>query len=110
MAVVGSNGLIGKIIEVGSNYSIVSLITGNSLNNRTSVSISDNNYYGILSGYDTCSGNLIVETVSKNSDIKIGDKVYTNGLGGIIPEGIYIGEVINIEKDNLDLSIVLNDN
>ena len=108
MVVIDNNGLIGKIIEVGKDYSIVSLITGNLLNNRTSVSISDNNYYGVLSGYDINNRTLIVDTVSKNSDIKVGDLVYTNGLGGIIPEGIYIGSVIDIGYDELELSKVLS--
>ena len=108
MAVIDNNGLIGKIIEVGDNYSIVSLVTSNLDNNKTSVSIGNNNYFGILSGYNKNTRTLIVDTVSKNSNIKIGDKVYTNGLGKIIPEGICIGEVIDIKLDELELSKVLS--
>ena len=108
MAVIDNNGLIGKIIEVGNDYSIVSLVTSNLTDNKTSVSISNNNYFGILSGYNESNRTLIVDTVSKTSDIKIRDKVYTNGLGGIIPKGILIGEVIDIKLDELELSKILS--
>ena len=108
LAVIDNNGLIGKITEVGDNYSIVSLVTSNLPDNKTSVSIGNNNYFGILSGYNESNRTLIVDTVSKNSDIKINDKVYTNGLGKVIPEGICIGEVIDIKLDDLELSKILS--
>jgi len=101
MAVIDSEGLIGKISEVGNNYSVVSLLTNS--NNKVAVNI--NNYYGILDGYE--SGYLIVRNIVKDNDIKIGDKVYTNGLGGIYPSGIYIGDVSEIIDDDLELSKVL---
>ena len=101
MAVIDSEGLIGKISEVGNNYSVVSLLTNT--NNKVAVSI--NSYYGILDGYE--SGYLIIRNIVKDNDIKIGDKVYTNGLGGIYPSGIYIGDVSEIIDDDLELSKVL---
>ena len=101
MAVIDSEGLIGKISEVGNNYSVVSLLTNS--NNKVAVNIND--YYGILDGYE--SGYLIVRNVVKDNDIKIGDKVYTNGLGGIYPSGIYIGDVSEIIDDDLELSKVI---
>jgi len=102
MAVIDSNGLIGKINEVGNNYSIVSLITNN-INNKVAVDI--DNYHGILDSYS--DGYLIIKNIIKDNDIKIGDKVYTNGLGGIYPEGIYIGDVSLIENDELELSKIV---
>ena len=101
MAVIDSEGLIGKISEVGNNYSVVSLLTNS--NNKVAVNIND--YYGILDDYE--NGYLIVRNVVKDNDIKIGDKVYTNGLGGVYPSGIYIGDVSEIIDDDLELSKVL---
>ena len=98
LAVINSNGLIGRIIEVGDNYSVVELITNPNFS-KIAVSIKgEEEYQGIL------DNKLIIKNVKKGSNIKIGDKVYTNGLGGIYPSGIYIGEVINIKNDSLDLS------
>jgi rod shape-determining protein MreC len=36
---------------------------------------------------------------SKEAEIEAGDKIYTSGTGGIYPENLYIGEVIEVESD-----------
>lgn len=105
MAVVDANGLIGKIIEVGSDYSIVELMSSNSNNSKIAVNIGD--IHGILDSYDKTNNILIIKNIPKNSIIEIGDKVYTNGIGGVYPAGVYIGEVLDILNDKDDLSKVL---
>lgn len=106
MAVLDSNGLIGKIIEVGENYSVVGLITSNLNISKVAVDIiNDNNYHGILDSYD--NGYLIIKNIDKEANIEKGNKIYTNGLGGIYPNGIYIGEVEKIENDSLELSKIV---
>lgn len=105
MAVVDSDGLIGIISEVGSNYSIVNLISGNN-KNKIAVNINDIDH-GILDSYDKDNNVLIIKSISKNSKVKIGDKVYTNGIGGIYPAGIYIGDVLEVLMDQDNLSILL---
>ncbi len=103
MAVIDSIGLIGRISEVGEDYSIVELIS----NNNSKISVSINDIYGILDSYDKDNSVLIVKNVNKNNNIEIGNKVYTNGIGGIYPAGIYIGDVIDIISDKEDLSKIL---
>lgn len=109
MAVIDKDGLIGKIKEVGDTYSKVSLITSNYDYMKVSASIinDSNNYHGILTSYNKETDSIITDNISKNSDIKIGDKVYTNGLGGVYPSGIYIGEVSNISYDKLGLNKIV---
>lgn len=107
IAVVDKNGLIGRISEVGNDYSVVELITNK---NFTKIAVDIKGLeenHGILDSYNANDNELIIKNVNKNSNISISDKVYTNGLGGIYPAGLYIGEVVSIEKDNLDLSKVL---
>ena len=103
-SVVTKNGLIGKVITVNKDNSIVSLLT-NRNNYYVSVSINDDN--GLLSGYDEKKNLMLVKGIDKNSEIKIDDIVVTNGLGGIFPSGIYVGKVKKIEKDNYDLSKIV---
>ena len=105
MAVIDSNGLIGKIIEVGENYSIVELISSN--NNNSKIAININDTHGILDSYYKNNNVLMIKNINKNSDIKVGNKVYTNGIGGVYPAGIYIGEVLEILNDKDDLSKLL---
>ena len=100
MAVINGEGLIGKITEVGINYSIVTLITSNLDISRVAVDVvGTENYHGILNGLKKEENLLVVDNINKSSEINIGDNVYTNGLGGIYPANIYIGKVVDITYD-----------
>lgn len=94
MGVVVSEGLVGYVSQVSSNYSVVTLITNSSYNN-TSVKIND--LYLILE-YDE-NGNLIVNQLDNDDSIKVGDVVLTSGLTDKYPSGITIGYVEKIEDN-----------
>jgi len=94
MAVVVSEGLVGRVEEVYDDSSRVKLITSVSYN-ETSVKI--NNQYLVLE-FDI-DGNLIVMQLDNTNSIKIGDIVYTSGLTDKFPKGITIGYVSSIEND-----------
>lgn len=102
MAVVANGRLIGRIITVNQYSSTVKLITSNQKDMKIAVDIknSDKTYHAILDRYQ--EGFLYV-SYNKKEEVAVGDKVYTNGLGGIYPSGIYIGEVSKIENDSLGL-------
>lgn len=106
MAVITSNGLIGKISKVYGNSSEVKLITSDDANYKVSVSIKINNHdnYAILNGYDQKNNLLKVTGVSKTTEAKKGDTVVTSGLGQLFPSGIYVGEVEKVTNDKYDLS------
>ena len=105
MAVLDTNGLIGKVVEVYSDYSLIELISSNSNSMKISVNIlGDKEYFGVLDYYNKENGYVVINDIKKNSEIKIGDSVYTNGLGGIYPSGIFIGKIKNIYFDNLGLN------
>jgi rod shape-determining protein MreC len=51
-------------------------------------------------------GSLILEQIPQSESVKVGDTVVTSGrsgLGGLIPKGLIIGHVTNIEKRDIDL-------
>jgi rod shape-determining protein MreC len=58
--------------------------------------------YGLLYGYS--NNQFIINGISSNSEIKEGDKVVTTGMDNLFPEGIIIGTVSNVLKDNFDLT------
>ena len=105
-AVITSNGLIGKVSKVSFYSSEVKLLTSDDLNFKVSISIKvdgeDN--FAILNGYDNKKNEFILRGVDKNANIKVGDDVFTSGLGGVFPSGIYIGKVERIINDKYDLS------
>ena len=99
-AVITTKGLIGYIHNTSYTTSTVKLITSK-LENKISVKIKNNDSYtyGLLTQYE--NGNFIIEGITE--DVKIDSIVTTSGLGNGFPEGIYIGKVSEVNKDNFDL-------
>jgi rod shape-determining protein MreC len=106
MAVVVSEGLIGKVIKVTNFNCTVKLLTSDDVNNKISVKIQtkDGDIYGLLSGYDRNNHVFTVEGISSNAEIQKNSKVVTTGMGDIFPSGILVGTVKNITTDNFDLA------
>jgi rod shape-determining protein MreC len=104
MAVVVKDGLIGKITSVTNNTSVVKMITSMTENDTISIYINtlEESLYGLLYGYS--NNQFIINGISSNSEIKEGDKVVTTGMDNLFPEGIIIGTVSNVLKDNFDLT------
>jgi rod shape-determining protein MreC len=44
------------------------------------------------------AGTTIMEWVSPNADVAVGDTVITSGLGSVTPKGILLGSVAGIEE------------
>ena len=99
LAVINNSGLIGTIKSVSDESSVVELIT--SKNSNISVRINDN--YGILK---MDNGALVVKDLVANSDISIGDEIYTSGLGNL-PSDIYVGKVINVSLNNTEIEKII---
>lgn len=106
MAVITSKGLIGKISSVSLTASEVKLITSDDINFKVSIVINTNDVdnFAILNGYDNKTNLIKATGIDKTTNINIGDKVLTSGLGKKFPAGIYIGTVEKIESDKYNLS------
>lgn len=100
MAVIDSNGLIGRIGMVNNHTSTVKLITTNDVKNKISAVIKgDKDIYGIINGYDY-QNNYLSLVINENIEIKKELIVETTGMGGVFPKGILIGKTIGIKKGN----------
>lgn len=110
MPVINATGLIGKVISCTNYTSVVKLITTSDTDNKISVSIVSNGekINGLINGYDYKNKLLEVEGISNTKTVRVGDIVYTSGLGGIFPSGILIGTVESITTDSYDLSKIIN--
>ena len=110
MPVINAYGLIGKVVNTTAFTSTVRLITTSDTNNKISVSIiSDGEkLHGLINGYDYMKKTLEIEGISNTKTVRVGDLVYTSGLGGVFPSGILIGEVESITTDSYDLSKIIN--
>ncbi|MDB9732916.1 rod shape-determining protein MreC [Polaribacter sp.] len=97
MAVVNGKGIIGFTDNLSPNYGRIQSI----LNKNTKVNARlKNGYFGTLqwNGLDYNTVQLI--DIPRQAPVKIGDTIETGGMSAIFPEGILIGTVIEINKDN----------
>lgn len=107
MPVMGSEGLIGRVIEVNKLSSKVELLTSNNQSvNKYPVMITPSKgdiSYGLLSDYDEKTGYFVVKQLTTLTGIKKGDQVSTSGLGGNSPSGLLIGEVVSVKNNGFGL-------
>lgn len=99
-------GLVGKVVEVYETTARVETI--NSMSNDVSFVNSKSGDYGVID-------NLTQKTIQGymldvDSEVESKDVLLTSGLGGVYPEGIYIGTVSNVtmSEDALRKNITLN--
>ena len=103
MPVVTAEGLVGKITTVSSNISVVLLVSDE--NCRVAASVEGSREQGIVSGERVTTGLsplLDLNFLTKQADLKPGQKVYTSGVGGVFPSGLLIGVVKSFRVRELD--------
>ena len=88
------NGLVGKIKSLGL-YSAEIMVLHDV---RSSVPIitEKSKLHGNVKGNGIGrSGNI--EYIKKTASYELGEKIYTSGIAGIYPEGIFVGEITSID-------------
>ena len=103
MPVVTDEGLVGKTTTVSQNITVVLLISDE--NCKVAASIEGSREQGIVSGERVAAGLtplLDLNFLSKQADLKPGQKTFTSGVGGVFPSGIPIGAVKTFKLRELD--------
>lgn len=92
MPVVNARGVVGRLVSVSADYAKVLLIIDQ--NSSVDCIVQRSRDGGILKGLssDVCRLDYVLET----SDVGVGDKVVTSGLGGVYPKGLDVGEVLTV--------------
>lgn len=104
MAVIQANGyLVGKIFKVEKNHSLFLPLKSNYFSAAVDI-ISrqgrENKIKNLTSGIASGKYGLLIEVnfVPAEREIKPGDFVITSGLEELVPRGLLLGEVVEIEK------------
>ncbi len=108
MPVVTDEGLVGKTTTVSANITVVLLISDE--NCKVACSVEGTREQGIASGERVSNGVtplLNLNFLSKQADLKPGQKVYTTGVGGVFPSGLLVGVVKSFRVRELDGQAVL---
>ncbi len=106
MAVITSKGLIGKVKSSNTFTSTVQLLSSMDPTNRISAKIQagENNFFGLIEGYDKENGLLLLKRIPYDAKVEKDQNVITSGLGGVFPEGLPIGKVVEIVPDEFGLT------
>ena len=103
MLVTTSAGLAGIVGEVYDHYSRVRYISSSRSRIGVKVQRYGSDAVGVLAGHGPTSANLQMLSIGQNADIREGDLIVTNGLGGKYPAGVYIGKVLKAGLDPVGL-------
>lgn len=101
MPVVNGDGLVGRIVATGANWSRVMAIIDSSSGASGIVERTRDN--GMLSGTASLEEEkrqLSMSNLPLDADLMPGDTVITSGLAGVFPKGIPIGEVTEVSKSD----------
>ncbi len=105
MAVITPQGLVGRVKSVSQLSSIVELLTdGNRNINVSAIVQGQEEVQGIIEGYDVEREALNLRMVRMDAPLEEGQTVITSGLGGVMPRGLFIGEVIDVIPDDYGLT------
>ncbi|MGG3469262.1 rod shape-determining protein MreC [Neobacillus pocheonensis] len=105
MAVVTANGLIGKVKTVNQFSSTVQLLSAMDPKNRISVTIQGGtSIYGFVQGFDDKKKLLLVKSIPSGVKVEKDQNVITSGKGGVFPEGLVVGKVVEVKPDQYGLN------
>ena len=98
MGVINSNGIIGVVKNISSNYSTVLSILNKS--SKINVRLKNSNHYGTLI-WDGKDYNILqITDIPRQAAIKITDTIITGGKSVIFPEGIPVGVIKDFKFEN----------
>lgn len=98
MPVLSEKGLVGLIMDVAENYSVVRTLYNSNLN--IAITMQRTNVNGILT-YD--GRNLVVKDIPSTYDVQVGDRVETSDFSSLFPPSIPVGIVQKKESNVLGL-------
>lgn len=101
MPIISENGgIVGYVSEAGVNWSKASSVIDTS--SSVGVYIERTGEAGVLSGEFSLKkeGLCRINYLAGDSDVAVGDRVMTSGLGSIYPSGILVGTVERVEFDD----------
>ena len=104
MAVVTSQGLVGRVKSVSQFTSSVELLSSMSRTNRVSAIVQgDEKIFGLIEGYDK-EKHLLFTKIGSDANVKADQLVVTSGLGDIFPKGLVIGKIVDVQPDPYGLT------
>ena len=96
MGIISSKGIVGIINYTTKNYSSVMSVLN--IDTKINAKVKRTSHFGTLEWNGLSSKNLLLNDIPETAEIKVGDSIITGGMSLIFPEGINIGVVSEIIK------------
>ncbi|MEO1090832.1 MAG: rod shape-determining protein MreC [Pseudomonadota bacterium] len=93
MAAVGTGGFAGRLVDVGERSARLLLVTD--FNSRVPVIVLPSRDPAILAGDNGTLPKL--DFLPLTPSVEVGDRVVTSGTGGVIPAGLPVGRVVEVD-------------
>lgn len=107
--IISAEGLVGYVSEVTASTSVVTTILDP--NTSVSVEISTVNALALAKGDFTLKENVQMKltNIPITTELSVGEKVYTSGIGTMYEKGLVIGEISEVvnSKNNMDRYAVI---
>jgi rod shape-determining protein MreC len=95
MAVISTDGVVGRLIAVSHDAARVLLISDH--NSALDAFDQRSRERGIVAGI--VEDGLAMKYVDRSEDVKAGDTIVTSGLDGIFPRGLLVGTVVRVSQE-----------
>jgi rod shape-determining protein MreC len=93
--VLDDRGIVGQVLDTFSHSSRILLISDKQ--HAVAVRIERTGMRGIVAGTGD-SGRLSLQYVPNTADVKVGDRLFTSGLGERFPAGYPVGEIFSVHR------------
>jgi len=86
-------GVAGQVMNVSPHYA--KILSATDPNSAIDAIVQKNRIQGIIKGDGQ---GYLLHYILKSSEVSVGDKIVTSGMGGIFPKGLAIGQVSEVIK------------
>ena len=101
MTIITWRGVVGRVSRVSPTSSKVLLITDTSSSISGRIQSSESRVTGIIRGRP--EGGLLMQRIPQEETLQTGETVVTSDFGGLMPEGLVIGQIVQIRRKDVDV-------
>ena len=101
MTIITWRGVVGRINRASPTSSKVLLITDVNSSISGKLQAAESRVTGIIRGRP--EGGLLMQHIPHDETVQTGETVITSDLGGVVPEGLVVGQVVQVRRKDADV-------
>jgi rod shape-determining protein MreC len=101
MTLITWRGVVGRVTRASPTSSKVLLVTDINSSISGRIQSSESRVTGTLRG--RAEGGLLMQHIPQEETLQTGETVVTSDLGGIMPEGLVIGQIVQVRRKDVDV-------